>query len=392
MSATRTIDIAQLRSRFPAADQFLYLDAAHQTPLSLTVRAGLDAFYDQALHTAGPKTHWLTSVEEVRARLAGFLGASPREIAFTKNTSEGLNIAAHGLRWEPGDNALLLEGDHPNLLYACLGLRAKGLEVRLVPQDGGPGKKWADADTFAPYVDARTRAIALSHVMFHSGQRNDVAAVARLAKRHGAEVVVDAMQSLGVLDVDARELGVTALAAGCHKGLLVPQGLGLLFTPYDAERLPPTYTALAGMADTDEDLVIGTEQVKLRPDAQRFEIGNFNLPAIHALGAALDLFEEVGVRRVEEHVLDLGDRLIEHLDALGIPLVGPRERERRSHIYALALQAPGWPEFLASENVRVSSVRDGIRVSFGLYNSSDDVDLLAGILRRGLDKLSHRAA
>ncbi|MBA4866925.1 aminotransferase class V-fold PLP-dependent enzyme [Streptomyces sp. PSKA54] len=386
------MDIAKLRSQFPAAEQFLYLDAAHQTPLSLPVRAALDAFYDQALNTAGPKKHWLTHVEEVRARLAGFLGAEPREIAFTKNTSEGLNIAAHGLRWEPGDNVLLLEGDHPNLVYAWLGLRAKGLEVRPVPQDGGPGKKWADADTFAPYIDSRTRAVSLSHVMFHSGQRNDVAGIAKLAKQHGAEVVVDAMQSLGVLDLDVRALGVSALAAGCHKGLLVPQGLGLLFTPNDAERLSPTYTALAGMADTNENLAVGTGQVKLRPDAQRFEIGNFNLPAIHALGAALDLFEEVGVRSVEEHVLDLGDRLIQHLDALGIRLAGPVERERRSHIYVLDLRAPGWPEFLASEKVRVSSVRDGIRVSFGLYNNAEDVDRLAGILRRGLTKLSDQAA
>ncbi|MFE9438215.1 aminotransferase class V-fold PLP-dependent enzyme [Streptomyces sp. NPDC006602] len=384
------IDIANLRTLFPAAAEGLYLDAAHQTPLSLPVRAGLDAFYDQALNTAGPKKRWLARVEEVRGRLAAFLGAGPHEIAFTKNTSEGLNIAAHGLRWEPGDNVLLLEGEHPNVAYAWLNRRPQGLEVRMVPQDRA--KKWADADTFAPYLDARTRVIALSHVMFHSGQRNDVAGISQLARRHGSEVVVDAMQAVGILEVNARALGVSALASGCHKGLLVPQGLGLLYTPYETEMLRPTYMALAGVANPDEHIVVGAGNVEPRTDAQRFEIGNFNLPAIHALGAALDLIEGVGVSDIERHVLDLGDQLIAHLDALGIGLTGPVEREHRSHIHVLDLPGPWWADFLAAEGLRVSPVREGIRVSFGLYNNADDVDRLADVLRRGLRKIAHRAA
>ncbi|SEQ27225.1 aminotransferase class V-fold PLP-dependent enzyme [Lentzea albida] len=357
----------------------LHLDAAHQTPLSTAVRARLDAFYDQAQFTAGPKSTWLARTEEVRAQLAGLLGVAPETVAFTKNTSEGLNIAARGLRWQPGDNVVLLASEHPNNAYAWLAQRPAGLEVRQVPDD----KKWADAATFAPYVDERTRAIALSHVMFHSGQRNDVADIARLAAATGAQVVLDAMQSVGTLPVDAGELGVAALAAGSHKGLLVPQGLGFLHTAAPADVLPPTYVATAGVANTRADLVAGPEALRLRPDAQRFEIGNFNLPAIHALGGALDLISAIGLPAISEHLLSLGDRLIDHLDHLGITLAGPRERERRSHIYVLELPDTGWAEFLAGSGVRLSKVRTGLRVSFGLYNTGDDVDRLADILARG---------
>ncbi|MFD6291508.1 aminotransferase class V-fold PLP-dependent enzyme [Streptomyces sp. NPDC060205] len=377
-----------LRAQFPAADKLLYLDSAHQTPLSRPVRAALDAFYDQALLTAGPKKDWLTRVEEVRVRLATFLGVGAQEIAFTKNTSEGLNIAAHGVPWEPGDHVLLLEGEHPNNAYAWLNRRQHGLEVRLIPQD----KKWADAYTFAPHIGERTRAIAVSHVMFHSGQRNDIAAIAGLARRHGVEVVVDAMQSVGVLEVDAHALNVSALASGCHKGLLVPQGLGFLHTPRDGARLPPTYVAAAGVANARADLVAGPDPVELHADAHRFEIGNFNLPAIHALGAALDLLEGVTTARIEEHVLSLGDQLMARLDDLGITLAGPTERERRSHIYVLELTEPGWPEYFAAANVRLSPVRDGIRVSFGLYNTADDVERFSDILRRGLARRTRHAA
>ncbi|MCQ8192704.1 aminotransferase class V-fold PLP-dependent enzyme [Streptomyces rugosispiralis] len=374
------LDNAEIRNHFPATGNMLYLDAAHQTPLSTPVRAQLDAFYDQAQNTAGPKAGWLARIEEVRAQLARLLGVGADEIAFTKNTSEGINIAAHGLGWKPGDNMVMLKSEHPNNAYAWLSQRSAGLEVRQIPED----KKWADAETFAPYVDGNTRAIALSHVMFHSGQRNDVESIVELARSVGAEVVLDAMQSVGVLPVDAGALGVSALSAGSHKGLLIPQGLGFLYTAVGTDVLAPTYVGTAGVANARTDLVAGPEAVELRPNAHRFEIGNFNLPAIHALGGALDLIESVGMPAIAGHLLSLGDRLIEHLDRLGIDLVGPRERERRSHIYVLALTDAAWPLYLTEAGVRLSPVRGGLRVSFGVYNNAADVDRLAEILERGL--------
>ncbi|XVN15991.1 hypothetical protein QZH47_07920 [Pseudomonas corrugata] len=77
-----------IRKKFPAADNTLYLDAAHQTPLSVPVKDELDAFYTAALNFAGPKYGWLNRVEEVRAKLAAFIGAEANQIAFTKNTSK----------------------------------------------------------------------------------------------------------------------------------------------------------------------------------------------------------------------------------------------------------------------------------------------------------------
>jgi selenocysteine lyase/cysteine desulfurase len=115
--------------------------------------------------------------------------------------------------------------------------------------------------------------------------------------------------------------------------------------------------------------------------AGRFEIGNLNLPDIHALDASLTLIESVGPSAIEAHLYDLGDRLIERIDDLGVRLVGPRERANRSpHIYVLDLPADAWADYLTSRNVRVSPERDGIRVSFGLFNSDEDVDRFARIL------------
>lgn len=376
-------EAAQLRRLFPATENMLYLDAAYQTPLSVPVRAELEAFYESALNAAGPKEKWLERVDEVRARLAHFLGASPDEIAFTKNTSEGLNICSNGSRWEPGDNVLLAEEDHPNNVYAWLAKRSDGLDVRLVPAD----KAWLDAETFAPYHDSRTRLISLSHVMFHSGQRNDIESIISFARAHGTGVVVDAMQSTGVLPMNVATLGATAVVSGSHKGLLTPHGLGFLYTPSNNDLISPTYVGAAGVANLRPDLFVDGGQIELHVGARRFELGNFNIAAIHALGAAIELLEDIGVAKIEDHVLGLGDQLIANCDELGVGLVGPREREHRSHIYVLNLTAPQWREFFVDRRVRVSAVRGGIRVSFGLYNNSHDVDRFAEHLRDGLRSL-----
>jgi selenocysteine lyase/cysteine desulfurase len=371
-------DVAAVRREFPVVQRMLYLDSAHQTPLASSVRAALENFYTEGHEFAGPKSVWLRRVEDVRARLAKLIGADASEIAFTKNTSEGLNIAATTIPFAAGDNVLMVAGDHPNNAYAFLNLGRRGVEVRFVPLRG----ETADAATFAEHIDARTKAISLSHVTFHAGHRFDIESIGRLARDKKVYFIIDAMQSVGVVPLDVKAAHASLVAFGCHKGLYVPQGMGALYVRKDLTELQPAYLAVAGLANPPADLVARVDNMQLREDAGRFEIGNFNLPDIHALAAALSLVEHLGVEQIYEHVLALGDRLIEHLDRLGVDLVGPRERKYRSHIYVLDLPASDWLEYLAAENVRVSPERDGIRVSFGFFNTLEDVDRLAAIIAR----------
>ena len=375
---TERFDIAAVRREFPVTSQMLYFDSAHQTPLATCVRSALMSFYEEGYHNAGPKPVWLARVDKVRERVAKLFGVATDEIAFTKNTSEGLNIAANSISWREGDNVLMIEGDHPNNAYAWLNLKRKGVEVRFVPLK----TQCADASTFAPYIDARTRAISLSHVTFHAGHRHDIASIGALCRQKGIYLVVDVMQSVGVLPVRANEIGVSILAAGCHKGLLVPQGLGILYVSSKCSELEPAYLALAGLADPPSDLIATPDRMQLSASARRFEIGNHNLPAMHALAASLDFIGSIGVENITEHVLDLGDQLIEQMDRQGIRIVGPRERAHRSHIYVLDLPGEGWLEYFAANQVRVSPERDGIRVSFAMFNTSDEVGRLCEIIRR----------
>lgn len=377
---THTIDLDSIRQEFPVTKKMLYLDSAHQTPLATSIRDAIAAFLSESHETAGPKSQWLRRVEDTRARVASLFNANPGEIAFTKNTSEGLNIVANAMPLVAGDNVVLIEGDHPNAAYAWLNQRRKGVEVRFVSLKAE--SEIATADTFRASVDTRTKAICLSHVSFHAGQRHDIADIGRFCKERGIHLVVDAMQSVGVLPIDVRAMKISVMAAGTHKGLLVPQGLGVLYVRDGLDELQPAYLAMSSMANPPADFIVRPDDLKTRSDAARFETGNLNLPDIQALNAAIDLITKVGVENVERHTLALGDRLIELLDQQGIPLVGPRQRAHRAHIYVLGVPVAEWSEYFAENKICVSPERDGVRISFAMFNTLDDVERLGEVLRQ----------
>lgn len=375
--------LAHIRDLFPVTKRQLYLDSAHQAPLSLPVRDALISFLTEGYEMAGPKPVWVRRVEDTRATVARFFNASPLEIAFTKNTSEGLNIAANAVPLVAGDNVVLIEGDHPNNAYAWLNLKRKGVEVRFALLKDN---HIATAETFEPHIDERTKVVTLSHVTFHAGQVHDLASIGELCKRRGIHLVVDAMQSVGVIPLDVKALNISVLAAGTHKGLLVPQGLGVLYVAQGLNELRPAYLAMSSMLNPPADYIAQPDDLAVREDALRFEFGNVNLPDLHALDAAIKLIESVGVVKIHQHVTELGDLLLSKLDALGVAVVGPREHGQRSHIYVLDLPVAQWADHFARNDVRVSPERGGIRISLAMFNNADDIERLVSVIRTGQEE------
>jgi len=385
---SRHYDVNAVRKEFPAADRMVYLDSGFQAPLARPVKAAIERFLREGLETAGPKSAWLDRVEQTRAKVARFLGASADEIAFTKNTSESMNIAANALPLRAGDRVLMIHGDHPNNAYAFLNLQKKGVEIDFLPMT-----EVVNSETFLPHIDENTRAISMSHVTFHAGHRFDIESIGALCAEKKLYFIVDVMQAIGVVPIDAKSIQASFVGSGSHKGLLVPQGLGLLYWDKTLKELEPTYLAAAGLAEIPADLIARPDGLMPAPTARRFELGNFNLPAIHALGASLDMIEQIGVQNIQNHCFDLGDHLIAQLDDLGVNVIGPRDRQHRApHIYVIGLPAAEWLGYFEESGVRVSPERDGIRVSFGMFNTTADIDRLIELIRRRGLKTSSKAA
>lgn len=366
------------REQFPITRHRIYFDIANMNSPPICVTQALAAYFAAAQERGGDKTAWLAEIELTRAKAAALLGCGADEIAFCKNTSEGLNIAANAIDWRPGDNVVIPSHEHPNNVFPWLNLRRHGVTVRMVPETG----ERVDAALLRPFIDTRTRMVAVADVAFHPGQRNDLAGIAALCGQSGAHLVVDGVQAVGLLTVNLRELGVAMWSASGHKGLLAPHGLGLFFCRRDLiPQMRPVSIARASMAPgIGDDHVVQDPDIPLRDDARRFEIGNFNYAGIHAMGAALDLIASVGIGTIERHVLGLGEYLTDKLARRQIARLGPADPRHRSSICVFRLPGEGWVDHFARNGIIVSGRRNAIRVSLGLYNTRAEIDRFIDVL------------
>jgi selenocysteine lyase/cysteine desulfurase len=372
------------RAQFPITRTRVYLDTANTGTPPTCVTQTLAAYFARQQDDGGDKKGAVAAVETTRDKVATLLGCDAGEIAFVKNTSEGLNIAAQSIDWRDGDNVVIPSREHPNNVFPWLNLRRHGVEIRLAKETGD----WVDADMLRPYVDARTRVVAVADVSFAPGQRNDVASIAALCDKVGAHLVVDGVQAVGLLTVQLRELGVAMWAASGHKGLMTPHGLGLFYCRRDLiPNLSPAYTARASMmTGAGDDHLVQDPDSPLRDDARRFEIGNHNYSGIQAMGAALDLIGDIGIATIEQHVLRLGEYLTERLAERQIARLGPKDPKRRSSICVFALPGEGWVEYFVARGIIVSGRLGAIRVSIGLHNSRDDIDRFVAVLDERLER------
>src|SRR5689334_1759226 len=217
------------RSQFAVTDGYRYLNHASAGVLT---RAAVDAGTAfMAEHTrlgAVGYVDWDARVEVVRGTAARLLGVDATEVAFVKNTTEGLSFVANGLDWQPGDRVVVADREFPTTVYPWLALRDRGVTVDLL-EPVGPGWTLPLERVEEQLRVHRTRVVAVSWVQFARGHRVDLAALAGICHEHGALLCVDAIQGLGVLPADLASWGVDFAAADSYKWLLGPFGIGVLY-------------------------------------------------------------------------------------------------------------------------------------------------------------------
>jgi cysteine desulfurase / selenocysteine lyase len=391
-------DISAYRFLVPlvADDKVNYLNVSYQSPSNLIVHAAITKFASEGLYNPHPKPQWQTAVEDTRALVGRYINADPSStIAFTRDTTEGLGYFIRSLKVEPGDNVVVLDTEYPSHVCGWMTLRGAGVEVRQVPTIAEAQRTGnvlaASAETFAPYVDDRTRAIGLSSIMFHSGQWNDVAGICRAFRPRGIHVLADLTQQVGFAEVDVAAAGVSAAAFSLHKGLNCLTEFAVLYVDpeYIRQCDPPPVTAGYGTArNVRADLLAPPGEVTYHPTAMWFEHLNLSLVAAAAAKAFLTFYlDSLVPRRVQEHLYRLGDALREECRAIGVKIIGPAAREEHApHLYVLDLHDPRWMDLLRESSVFVAQYLLGIRVSFGFYNNVSDVKKLAAVLRAGVNK------
>lgn len=367
------------RREFAVTGKYIFLDHAGVAPIPQRVKAAVGKFLSES-NEGGSFYYplWAQQVEEIRQACARLVNAGPDEIAFVKNTSHGLSIVAQGLDWRPGDNALIYEKEFPSNIYPWLNLRGKGIEVRIIPSQDGR----ISIQDIEQLMDARTRLLALSSVQFSNGFRVDLKKTGALCREKQVLFCVDAIQSLGIIPMDVRDCHIDFLSADAHKWLLGPEGIGIFFCRKEpALHLSPS---LVGWKSVRNEFEFDSPEFLLKTTALRFEEGSMNLMGIFGLGAALDLLFEVGIERIEQRVLDLGDLILQEADKRGYRVLTPRVRhERGGNITFVGNFDPaGMRDALREKGIMVNARGGGIRVSPHFYNTGEEIIALFTMLDR----------
>jgi selenocysteine lyase/cysteine desulfurase len=363
------MDWRRWRAEFPSAARLVHMNHAGISPLPRRVAAAIRTFADEATLLDGAVYKaWERRAQSVRAAAARLVGATADEIAFVRNTSEGLSLVASGLPWQAGDNVVAVADEFPSNVYPWFGLRRLGVETRLLAR---PHLRFSAGDV-AAVIDARTRVVAVSAVDWQSGFRADLAALGELCHACGVVFVVDGIQAVGALQTDVAACGIDVLAAGGHKWLLAPEGCGLLFVSERVvERIHPVLLGWNSVTNAGSYLPYHFE---LRRDAARLEPGSAPHLGILALGAALDLLLEVGRAAIEARVLEITDQLAEGLRRIGATILSPRSGPERSAILTFALgDAADLCRALLDAGIIVRQRLGGIRLAPHFYNDADDV-------------------
>ncbi|MGO3153286.1 MAG: SufS family cysteine desulfurase [Galactobacter sp.] len=406
-------EVERIRADFPILDQeinghpLVYLDSGATSQTPECVWEASQHFYETANSAVHRGAHTLAveatdRFEDARSTVARFVGAGEREIVWTSNATEALNLIAYSFsnatagaggpeadrfRLAPGDEIVATGMEHHANLIPWQELAARtGATFRWIPlrEDAT-----LDLEAAASIVGPRTRILAFTHVSNVLGLVNDVAALAALARSVGAYSVLDACQSAPHMPLDFAGLGIDFAAFSGHK-MLGPTGIGALYGRAELLDAMPPFLFGGSMITT-----VSLDHAEFLPAPQRFEAGTQRISQAIGLATAVSYLSETGMGRIEGWEQHLGKRMLNGLSELpGVRILGPSADADVSRTGTVPFAVDGVHphdvgQFLDSRGVAVRvghhcaeplhkflGVSASTRASAYLYNTEADVDAL----------------
>ena len=395
------LDLEAIRRDFPILKReihdgwpLIYLDSAATSQRPVQVIAEITRFYRDSNSNIHRGVHALSQeateqYERVRGQVRDFIHAdSDREIIFTRNTTESINLVAHGwarAHLREGDEVVLSEIEHHSNIVPWQLLRdERGIVLRFIPMlpDGT-----LDLDEARKLITDRTKLLSVTHMSNALGTIVPVRELTRLAHDHGALVLIDGAQSVPHLPVDVQELGCDFLAFSAHK-MLGPTGVGVLWG-----RMEVLETMQPFIGGGDMILTVTLERSTWNEIPYKFEAGTPNIAGVVGFGAAIDYLNRLGMERVRRHEIELIDYAMRRLgDVPGVTIFGPPDPEQRGGVVSFALDdvhPHDIGQVLDSYGIAIRAghhcaqpvmaalgVPATARASFYVYNMREEVDAL----------------
>jgi cysteine desulfurase/selenocysteine lyase len=399
-------DVHEIRKDFPILQRkvhgrpLVYLDNAATTQKPRSVIDALVHYYEhynaavhRALHTLGEEA--TAAYEASRVKAGRFINAAhpEQEIVFTRNTTESVNLVAHG--WgrkflRPGDEIVVSRMEHhSNLVPWQLVALATGAKLRFVEIDDDGHLVWDDV---LAKIGERTKVVAITQMSNVLGTINPVRDLAEVAHRAGAIIVVDGAQSVPHMPIDVQELDCDFLAFSSHK-MLGPTGVGVLYGKRDILDAMDPFLGGGSMISRVLDETSTYADVPMK-----FEAGVPNIADVIAFGAAIEYLEGLGMEAVRRHEIEVTQYAIDSLRGIdGVTVYGPPDATEKGGAvafnfgelhphdlsqvldrYGIAIRAG---HHCAQPLMRRLDTIATARASFYIYNTHDEVDALVEAIK-----------
>lgn len=305
------------RELFPALEPRVYLNHAAISPPSEAVCRTAQSVTER--YAREGLSAWQAFVEQrerLRALLAELIGApSAADIALVASTTQGVIDVAQCIPWQRGERLVLFRGEFPtNVTPWQRAAALHGLGVVMLDGDEQRLQPERALARLQATLRRGVRLVAVSAVQFQTGYCLPLRAMADVCHQYGAELFVDAVQSVGVVPMDVQELGIDYLACGSHKWLMGLEGCGFVYVHPDRIRaLRPVIAGWLSHEDATRFLFAGPGELRhdrpIRARADFFEVGTMNVLGFAALEASVSLLTALGVPAIFAHVGHYLDRL-----------------------------------------------------------------------------------
>ncbi len=399
-----SFDVNALRAQFPIlkkrvrGNPFVYLDNAATTQKPQSVIDVLNQYYTDQNANIHRGIHYLSeqateAYEDARSRISKFINVpSERQIIFVRGTTEGINLIAQTFgrqRVRSGDEILISTLEHhSNIVPWQLLAEAQGANIKVIPIDD---RGVLDLDAYGKLLNDRTRIVALSHVSNAIGTVSPIAEMCREAHQRDIPVIVDGAQSAPHMKVDMQALDCDFFVFSGHK-IFGPTGTGVLYGKDKWLRDMPPYEGGGGMIQS-----VTFEKTRFLEYPARFEAGTPHIAGSIGFAAALDFVEEIGMEKIaayEHGILQYATEQFSQIDGLKILGTAPEKAAVLSFILD-DVHPHDISTFLDQDGIAIRAghhcaqplmnrfgVAGTARASFSIYNTREEVDVLAASLRK----------
>lgn len=358
---------------FPFLKTCHYLDSASVSPCPRQSVEAMTSFYYQHPLNYGvgdfqKSRDVAREVDAARATVAAFIGASPDEIAFTKNTTEAINTVSRGLVWKKGESIVLTTLEHQSNVIPWL-REAKQHGLRILFLEPHRDGRISPDDLKKVMRGKSVRMVAMTHVSNVLGTIQNVSDLVKVAKERAALTLVDAAQSAGRISVDVSAVGCDFATFCGRKALMGPQGTGFLYAQGDflKDLLPLSVGSRAA------NIVDQRTYQDLGPP-YRLEGGVLNTSGVIGLGHSIKYLEGLEMEKVTQRIRDLSRTMIDTLAGIGgIRLHSPATVEAQAGIVSWTIPGvdprsiSGWLD--KETTVAVATGHQGTRLLTQAFSS-----------------------